>query len=146
MPTFDAALGVLPVEAVVPLVVCTVQAWHRVRPPHDRGHQLTGRQVAGRLDDPSERLMADDQMVVTPRGLAVLSGDELVVGPVDADRQHVDERLIRPGCRVRDSTSRSLAFWPGVMTTARMTLLVPAAGTWRRETVTREAAALVVCR
>ncbi len=102
MPTFDAALGVLPVEAVVPLVVCTVQAWHRVRPPHDRVHQLTGRQVAGRLDDPSERLMADDQMVVAPRGLAVLSGDELVVGPVDADRQHVDERLIRPGCRVRD--------------------------------------------
>ena len=62
--------------------------------PHRRHHVIAGTELgdvlAHRLDPP-EALVTRDQEVVSLGGRAVLGRVDLLVGPVDADAQHLDE-------------------------------------------------------
>ena len=82
----DAALGVLPVAAHVPFADRAVRARHRVGAPDDPDDQVTGLHAAvgPRVDDPAQRLVAEDDPL-PPRGCpAVGAGGDVDVGSADA--------------------------------------------------------------
>ena len=89
----DAALGVLPVAAHVPLADRAVGARHRVGAADDPDDQVAGLQAAvrPRVDDPAQRLVTEDQ-TLAPRGRpAVRARGDLDVGAADADRDRLDQ-------------------------------------------------------
>jgi len=97
----DAAFGVLPVAAHVPLADRAVGAGHRVRAPDDPDDQVAALQPAVRADvhHPTEGLVAQDQPVPAGGRPAVRPGGDLHVRAADAhrDRLHQDG----PGALVR---------------------------------------------
>ena len=48
-----------------------------------------------RLEHPAERLVAEDQPLLAGRRPAVVAGDDLAVGAADAERDPVDQQLVR---------------------------------------------------
>jgi hypothetical protein len=109
----DAAFGVAAVEAVVPFVVGAVEARHRVGSAHDRRHQLSGSQSPGRFADPAQGLVADNQLLLPHRRLAVLTGDQLVVGSVHPHREHLDEEFTLGGNRIGQLHEPVAVAFPG---------------------------------
>src|SRR5436853_541219 len=70
----DAPFGVAAVAAHVELAVCARATWHRVRPAHHAGHQVSGGEsrAGGCRADTTQRLVTQDQSIMTRRRPAVL--------------------------------------------------------------------------
>ena len=92
----DAALGVAAVGAHVPLAHRAVRARHRVGPAHDAHDVLADRQPGGPgVDHPPQRLVTEDQPLLTRRRPAVVAARDLGIGAADADGQRLDDEPIR---------------------------------------------------
>ena len=84
----DPALGVAAVHAEVRPTGRAGRAGHRVRAADHPGHQVAGldRRVRGRLEDPAEGFVPDDQPRPAGRRLPAAAQD-FRVGPADAGQQ-----------------------------------------------------------
>jgi hypothetical protein len=82
----DAALGVAPVGAHVPLAHCAIGAGRRIGSAHNTHDMLADREPAWpRVDDSAEGFVAQDQAIPTRRRPPVISACNLRVGATDAD-------------------------------------------------------------
>src|SRR5262249_4892026 len=97
----DATLGVQAGATHIPRSLHTVVARLRVRPPHDPNDQLARREaaVSRSLNDLSQGLVPEDQILFARWSLTVATLDDLEIGAADTDGAAPDEKL--PLRRVR---------------------------------------------
>ena len=114
VPLLDAALGVAPVAAHVPLAGGAGDARLRVGTAHDADNEVARRHAAvlGRRLDLAERFMAEHETWLARRSRAVDAGQDFAVGCAHAQRQGAHQnRAIRVGrfgdlietCRIGDA-------------------------------------------
>jgi len=100
----DATLRVLPVPAHVPLADRAGGTGDRVRAADDADDEvaLLERARRARVEDPAQRLVAEDEAVVPGRRPAVLPLGDLDVRPADADGDGFDEDRALADLRLGD--------------------------------------------
>jgi hypothetical protein len=99
----DAALGVLTLDAEVGLAARAGTAIVRAAHEGDYDISLLEPRHSGRVAlDPAEALMADDELALAGRRLALLAAVELDVGAVDAQPENLYAHLARSGLGRRD--------------------------------------------
>src|SRR5262249_3927740 len=89
VPLLDAAFGVAPVAAHVPLADGACNARLRLRPAHDPDNEVAGHESAPvrcRLDD-AERFMAENKALLTGRSKAIAAVENFAIGPAHPERQ-----------------------------------------------------------
>src|ERR1700719_1360474 len=94
----DASLGVAAIAAHVPFSGRTGTARHRIWPAHDADDEISGDKPTFRRRSlhPSQRFMAEDQALLAGWRGAILSGNDLPVGPAHAERHRANEhRTVR---------------------------------------------------
>jgi hypothetical protein len=89
----DAVLGVAAVLAHVPLAARAARARHGIRVAHDRAYRVAlGHPGIGwRLEHAAERLVAEDEALLSGRRCAVLAAQDLPIRAAHADGQRLDQ-------------------------------------------------------
>src|SRR5262249_23664136 len=89
VPLLDAAFGVAPVAAHVPLADGTGNARHRIRPAHDPDDEIAGHESAPVrccLHN-AQRFMAENEALLTGRSKAIAAVENFAIGPAHPQRQ-----------------------------------------------------------
>src|SRR5262249_44668672 len=84
----DAALGVAPIAAHVPLSGRAREARHGIGPAHDADDEIAGCEAAtlGRGLDRAQRFVAENEALLTGRSKAVTTIEDFSVGPTHSER------------------------------------------------------------
>src|SRR5581483_6091451 len=100
----DAALGVKPVAAHVPLADRAARARLRIGPAHDADDVIAGLEPAirGRFDHAGQRLVPEHETVIACRRPAILAAQDLGVGPAHAHREHLRQHGALAAIRLTD--------------------------------------------
>src|SRR5689334_18247911 len=80
--------GVAAISTHIPLPDGAVRAGDGIGMPNDADHDVAGKElrVSWRFFDDAQRLVSNDQALVTWRGGTVFAGDDLTIGSTDAER------------------------------------------------------------